>query len=251
MKVMPLGQQDALGRELGGPGFLLKTGKELILIDVPANINLILQNEDFNPLDITAVFITHLHNDHIAGLIELIQYRMLCLSKTELTQKAGYYKEIYQDVLPIYIFGFNAKIWEAISFLVEVNCSKAWKNWKEYHQIFHVAEEKTFGKTYHNDILVEFKKGDHSIKSCGLKINKRLAISGDTKYDKEFFKWLLQESSLVFCEAGYAGKHVEPEYWPLLKERHDNLFFYHLPFPLVRDLAEKGWVVEKKWYEVY
>lgn len=72
MRVYSFGSCDGFPDRLEAPAFLIEEGKERILVDCPPHINLLLREIGLSPMDLTAIFITHLHNDHVGGMIDLI-----------------------------------------------------------------------------------------------------------------------------------------------------------------------------------
>ena len=247
MKVMPLGRQDAFPREFGGAGFLIQEGEQLFLIDCPPGINLMLHQAGFTPMDLTAIFITHLHNDHVGGLVELTQFRTLGIHNKEIWMNAGYFEKIAQEKIDIFILGNDEKWLELLDQLITLNNPRPWK---EFHKVV-VLEDPKFSV---GGIEVETMAGVHEPNSCGVKFDHRVSFSGDTMYDDDFEDWLFHETQLIFHEAGYGGAHCHPEDLPKIIERtnHDQtLFFNHLPFPVIPWMEQMRYpMVEKIWYEV-
>jgi ribonuclease Z len=56
---------------------LLRTGKELILIDCPGSVAAKIRKLGFEPSQVTTIILTHIHPDHIYGLPSLIHNQML------------------------------------------------------------------------------------------------------------------------------------------------------------------------------
>ena len=73
MEIVCLGTGDAFNS--GGrrqPSFLLKTGADQVLIDCGANTLLGLKSNKVDINEISAIFLTHFHGDHIGGLPHVI-----------------------------------------------------------------------------------------------------------------------------------------------------------------------------------
>ncbi|MEM2082741.1 MAG: ribonuclease Z [Candidatus Bathyarchaeia archaeon] len=60
------------GHSRRGPGFLLRAGDRAVLIDCAAGTNYQLAEAGFDPNDLDALFLTHLHADHSGGAIALL-----------------------------------------------------------------------------------------------------------------------------------------------------------------------------------
>ncbi len=126
MRVYSFGACDGFPDRLEAPAFLVEDGEELILVDCPPQINLMLKQIGFSVMDLTGVIITHLHNDHSGGLIELIQLRMLCLSKPEIMHQAGYFTNVARPKLKIKVCGLETDWFTALRTLIENNCPSNW-----------------------------------------------------------------------------------------------------------------------------
>lgn len=60
------------GHSRRGPGFLLQSGDRAVLIDCASGTNYQLAEAGFDPNDLDALFLTHLHEDHSGGAIALL-----------------------------------------------------------------------------------------------------------------------------------------------------------------------------------
>ena len=235
MRIMPLGRQDAFPREFGGAGFLVQYGSQLWLIDCPPGINLMLHQAGFTPMDITAVFITHLHNDHVGGLVEFTQFRSIGMKNGDIWRNAGYYDNIAREKIDIYIMGYDKEWLDLLDRLITLNNPNPWK---ECHNIvlLNVRENEKVRTEIIDEIKVEIKKGIHEPESCGIRIADKLAISGDTEYEQAFEDWLLADIELVFHEAGYGGAHCHPEDIAKIMSYEvpdQTKLFYHVPFAVL------------------
>ena len=67
-----------------GGGYIFEIKNELIVIDPGFNFTRILREFGLNPKNVNSIFLTHLHSDHIAGLIEFITIRFQLSNKDKL-----------------------------------------------------------------------------------------------------------------------------------------------------------------------
>ena len=243
MRIHSFGCQDIFSRQLQSTSFLIEDNKELILINCPPQINRLLDKIDFSPMDLTAIVITHLHEDHIDGLIDIIQFRMFCLANPILTRKAGHNTSFATEILPIYILSYDKTIWDNPSSLISADYPSWWKDWTEFHKVTTIEQATTSGEIIigrNKTTTIEFRQGVHAPKCCGLKINGKVAISGDSRYDKEFDYWLFTNTRLVFYEADLSGKRSN------FNEFSSNLLY-------TRILSKSGETIseaQRKWYPV-
>jgi ribonuclease BN (tRNA processing enzyme) len=264
MQVYSFGSSDGFPASFEAPAFLIKEGKELWMIDCPPHANLFLKEIELSAMDLTAVLITHLHNDHVGGLVELIQMRMICLTNRELMKQADYYQNIATEVLPIYVFGYDQEWWLHIEKLIDLNCPAKWGDWRNFHKVILLEQELEQGSMTINGLTVEFRKTLHDVNCYGLKIDGCVAISGDTPYDAEYVKWLCKEVNLVFHEAGFGGSHLTPEWFETVSREQDRLYyhqlyFYHIPSGARKFfrgckatfMAKKGWSIVHSYIQLY
>ncbi len=78
IEVIFLGTGGSLAsRERDNTAFILKTGEGTVLIDCPGSVIQKMLRVDVDPLHVGAVFVTHVHPDHVYGLPSLIHSLML------------------------------------------------------------------------------------------------------------------------------------------------------------------------------
>src|SRR5690242_14523479 len=76
IRVVLLGTQGGptFGAQRIGIGTLVEAGGERLLFDAGRGVTTGMARVSVNPVDITKVFITHLHSDHVISLPELLVY---------------------------------------------------------------------------------------------------------------------------------------------------------------------------------
>lgn len=257
MRVYSFGSCDGFPDVLEAPAFLIEDGNELILVDCPPHINLMLKQIGKSVMDVTGIILTHLHNDHTGGLIDFIQMRMVCLSKPRVMRESGYFTKVARRNLNIWVYGeyFGGGWLDSICDLINYNCPRRWKSWSEHHTF--VSIPPLTGRAFKiGETSFECRKTLHDVSAVGLRINDKVAISGDTPFDVEYLDWLIEGSDLVFHEFGYAGSHTTEEHVPKILASHPNVKLYHMPYPVkekvqkMNDSPVLTYVAQRRWYEV-
>lgn len=220
-------------------GYLLEDEETKILIDCGNGVlsKLFSYCNDLNKLD--AIFISHLHPDHMSDLL-VFRYAI------NIKQMFGKLK----NPIPIYLPGNPQEDYERIQYNGAFNRN--------------IIQEKSVVMI--NDIKVTFKKTNHPVECYAMafeKNNKKFVYSGDTRYFDELIDFI-KGSNLFLCEANILHKdmtetvphlsgkqaaeialkadvhrvvltHILPEINPidLVKEAEEV-------FPYILELAEEG-----------
>ncbi|MFA6536951.1 MAG: MBL fold metallo-hydrolase [Patescibacteria group bacterium] len=251
MKLFSFGGLDSFSSCSESPSFCVENNETKVLIDAPVRITSYLRELNLSLIDLSAVIITHLHNDHVEGLTELIQLRMLLTKFPEKAPLLGFMKKEVTEKLTVYVFGNDFSWFRDVKKIVERNCPTKWGCVDDYVEWRFVADTK--GVLQIGDCRFEFCKNEHDVFCVGLKING-FAISGDTPFEEEFENWLWQNSKIIFHELGGGGCHTLMMDLPKLREKINDqkkLFFYHVPEICLKILEDNGFaVVQKRGYEV-
>ena len=243
MKVALLGIQDGFPQPLGAPAyegggsaFVIETDSgSLILLDAPPGINFSLLKRGINPLSISGLCITHLHNDHIGGRIEFLQFRTLVKENPELWEQGGYLPKDGK-IQDLFVFSpvTNFKKWFLFTFFKSMSLNGAAK-YRSHLTLCDTIED--FSE--HLGITVSVKEGKHTIECYGFKFGN-VGISGDTEYSEDMLEWLTKGTDKVFHELGYGKGHTTIIKAYKIKDKIPDVIFYHIPGGLLNNLGEEG-----------
>ena len=75
MKLIPLGVGGAFTSRFYHNNYIAEIGSKKLLIDAGTTLRTSIKKAGYSYLDIDAVWISHLHSDHVGGLEELILQR--------------------------------------------------------------------------------------------------------------------------------------------------------------------------------
>lgn len=177
-KIIFLGTAGAVAsKNRDNTSFLIKTKKDLILIDTPGALVNKLTKLGIKFYKISKILFTHTHPDHIYGIISLLH------SQYKLKNK-------------IHIYG-TLKVIRLIRILRKIF---SLDNPQDYPKvIFHPLKHPLFTFYKSKEITISFFKAKHSYGAVGFKIyfkgkGKTLVISGDTALNSK----LIEEAK--FCD---------------------------------------------------
>lgn len=209
IKVAVLGSGVWLGNrreEKRGPGFLVEAGGKKILVDCAAGTNYQLAKAGVDSGTIDAVLITHLHPDHVAGLVPLLGEMYLNGRKKNL--------EIYG---PKHL----GKLVSASEKSYTKCAGSLYKGKKKFAGITLGPGHFTFSITEGAErinlgtLLIGAHKMAHLPHSLGYRISlgrKSVAFTGDTEYCPGLLE-LAYGVDLLFCECSKM-KHVKGHLYP-------------------------------------
>ena len=212
-----------------GPSNLVTTNKSSILIDCGSGVTQRLEQAKVSTADIDALFLTHLHSDHVIDIYQLI-----------ISSWHSYRVKPWKVYGPI----GTKKLIRLIM--------KAWKDERNQRiqyekrssvQAFNiqVKEFNDYGKIKIKDLIIEYFEVDHKpVKyAYGFNFqrkNKKLTISGDTKPCNNLMKYA-QLTDVLLHEV-----YIEEEMQPITKMRSkktlNNVKNYHTTSNMVGKIAK-------------
>ncbi len=199
--VMVGGVGDAFSLDHYGTHFLLRKGDFVLGIDCPDHYRRALRDNGFPGVEhLDAMYITHLHGDHVNGLEMVVALRSMALKMdplpvygppevlkdlwTKLSPSLGqmWDGESYRSLGPETFFDLRPTAWEAS------------------HEI------GPFG--------LEQRKTLHHIPTAALRITDGdgvFAYSCDTIFDEELVRWLEPGAEVIFHESTFGAAHTPLE----------------------------------------
>ena len=211
-----------------GPANLITTKMTNILVDCGSGITQRLDQINISTADIDALFLTHLHSDHVIDLYQLI-----------ISSWHSYRTKPWKVYGPKGTKKFVSKImnaWqdERMQRIKYENRSST----KAFNII--VKEFSTSGTIKIKDLKIKYFEVDHkpvpfAYGFCFLKDNKKLTISGDTRPCENIMKFG-QLSDVLLHEVFIEDEIKETNKMRTLKTLH-NVKDYHTPSSIVGKVA--------------
>ena len=212
-----------------GPSNLVKTKNTKILFDCGSGVTQRLDEAKISSADIDALFLTHLHSDHVVDL-----YQLIISSWHSYREKPW---KIYGPKGTKKFVNFLMTTWkdersQRIKY-EERNSIKAFK--------IIVKEFNSFGSLKVKDLSVNYFEVDHKpVKfAYGFNIfhkNKKLTISGDTKPCENIMKYG-QKADVLLHEVFIDGEIMKTNKMRSSKTLH-NVRSYHTPSTIVGKIAK-------------
>ena len=212
-----------------GPSNLVTTNKSKILVDCGSGITQRLDQIKVSTADIDALFLTHLHSDHVVDLYQLIisswhSYRI----KPWIIYGPKGTKKFVKNIMNAWKEERSQRInYEARS------STKAFK--------VIVKEFKSKGNIKLNDLKIIYFEVDHKPVKYAygfnfLNKNKKLTISGDTKPCENIMKYG-QNADLLLHEVFIDGELKQTNKMRSKRTLH-NVRSYHTPSTIVGKIAK-------------
>ena len=212
-----------------GPSNLVSTNKTKILIDCGSGVTQRLDQTKVSSADIDALFLTHLHSDHVVDIYQLI-----------ISSWHSY------RIKPWVVYGpkgtkkFIKKIMDAWKEerLLRIKY-EARSSIKAFNII--IKEFKNSGKVKINDLNIQYFEVDHKpVKfAYGFNFfhkNKKLTISGDTRPCENIMKYA-QKADVLLHEVFIDGELKDTNKMRSKKTLH-NVRSYHTPSTLLGKIAK-------------
>ena len=211
-----------------GPSNLIQTKKTKILVDCGSGVTQRLDQIKISSADIDALFLTHLHSDHVVDLYQLI-----------ISSWHSYRVKPWKIYGPRGTKKFVSKImdaWKEERYLRIKYESRA--STKAFNTIIH--EFKSHGKIKINDFNVEYFEVDHKPVKYAygfnfLNKNKKLTISGDTRPCENLMRYA-QKADVLLHEVFIEGEFKQTTKMRTKKTLH-NVRSYHTPSSIVGKVA--------------
>jgi ribonuclease BN (tRNA processing enzyme) len=250
MKVTFLGVGSAFSRKNGNSNVLVESGNIKLLIDCSRYCPLSLEEYGLSLKDITHIFVTHLHADHISGLEEMaimtkfVYKQKLTILSTDsllnlLWEKSmcgglEYIEQTPGDLTPRTLSDF---------FILEPVEAQKWNTIGQDSELciyLHPTNHVKGLESYGLEVVEEYAGGRE----------KRFFFSGDTKFDKDLITHGIQLNSHVFhdCQLFDTGKDnslaVHASYPQLIRrlpvEMRKHLWLYHYGDTTLPDAESDG-----------
>ena len=212
-----------------GPSNLVSTRKTSILIDCGSGVTQRLKEAKFSLANINALFLTHLHSDHIVDIYQLI-----------ISSWHSYRTKPWRIFGPKGTKKFVRKIMDAWKDERTQRINYEHRSSIEAFNI-KVTEFKKYGKIKINDLKIEYFLVDHKPVKYAYGFNfyfkkKKLTISGDTKPCENLMKYG-QLTDLLLHEVFIEGKADKITKMGSKKTLH-NVKAYHTLSSMVGKVAK-------------
>ena len=211
-----------------GPANLISTKMTNILVDCGSGITQRLDQIKISTADIDALFLTHLHSDHVVDLYQLI-----------ISSWHSYRTKPWKIYGPKGTKKFVSKIMNAWQ---EERTQRIKYENRSSTKAFNiiVKEFSTSGTINIKDLKIKYFEVDHkpvpfAYGFCFLKKNKKLTISGDTRPCENVMKFG-QLSDVLLHEVFIEDEIKETNKMRTLKTLH-NVKDYHTPSSIVGKIA--------------
>tara|TARA_Y100001970_G_C14134231_1_gene803416 strand:- start:338 stop:1165 length:828 start_codon:yes stop_codon:yes gene_type:complete len=212
-----------------GPANLVSTKKSKVLIDCGSGVTQRLEKIKVSSSDIKALFLTHLHSDHVIDLYQLIisSWHSYRIKPWKIYGPKGT-KKFVKDIM-------NAWKKERTQ---RINYEK-----RSSIQAFNIKvfEFKSYGKIKVDDLSIEYFQVDHKPVKFSYGFNffhnkRKLTISGDTRPCENIMKYA-QKSDLLLHEVFIEGE-ITPTHKMRSRKTLHNVKSYHTPSNIVGKIAK-------------
>ena len=212
-----------------GPSNLVSTNKTKILIDCGSGVTQRLDQIQVSLADIDALFLTHLHSDHVVDIYQLI-----------ISSWHSYRTKPWTIYGPKGTKKFVKKIMDSWKDERDLRIKyEARSSIKAFNII--VKEFKNFGSLKIKDLKIQYFEVDHKPVKFAygfnfVQKNKKLTISGDTRPCENILKYA-QKADVLLHEVFIDGELKETNKMRSKKTLH-NVRSYHTPSTLLGKIAK-------------
>ncbi len=212
-----------------GPANLVSTNKSSILVDCGSGVTQRLKEAKVSSADIDALFLTHLHSDHVVDFYQLI-----------ISSWHSYRTKSWRIFGPRGTKKFVKKLMDTWKDERTLRIKNEQRSSVQAFKI-RVTEFRKYGKIKIKDLVVEYFTVDHKPVKYAYGFNffhqkKKLTISGDTKPCENLMKYG-QLTDVLLHEV-----FIENEIYPLFKMRSKktlhNVKAYHTLSTIVGKVAK-------------
>jgi len=229
MEIFLVGVGDAFSTKHWGTSFLLRRGDFVMAVDCPDSYLRALAEHawphlggTFNADHIDALFLTHLHGDHVNGLEMLLAWRtFVTKSPLELYTTPEVAEVLWDRRLSVSL----GSMWDG-----QAHNPKRLSDYANLH-IVPWGEETHIGP-----FELTTRATLHHLPAAAMRVacdGKIWAYSCDTAFDPELIAWLA-EGDLIFHETSYGPAHTPIECLEALEEKlKRKLILVHLPDTLI------------------
>ncbi len=212
-----------------GPANLISTRKTTILVDCGSGVTQRLKEAKVSSANIDALFLTHLHSDHVVDLYQLI-----------ISSWHSYRTKSWRIFGPIGTKKFVKKLMDVWK---DERMLRIKYEQRSSIQAFNVkvTEFGEYGKTRIKDLAVEYFTVDHKPVKYAYGFNffqqkKKLTISGDTKPCENLMKY--GQLADVLLHEVYIEDEIYSYFRMRTKKTLHNVKAYHTPSTIVGKVAK-------------
>ena len=212
-----------------GPANLISTRKTTILVDCGSGVTQRLKEAKVSSANIDALFLTHLHSDHVVDLYQLI-----------ISSWHSYRTKSWRIFGPIGTKKFVKKLMDVLK---DERMLRIKYEQRSSIQAFNVkvTEFGEYGKTRIKDLAVEYFTVDHKPVKYAYGFNffqqkKKLTISGDTKPCENLMKY--GQLADVLLHEVFIEDEIYSYFRMRTKKTLHNVKAYHTPSTIVGKVAK-------------
>ncbi len=249
MKITFLGVGSAFSKLYGTSAALVESGSVKLLLDCGQPIPAVLDEKMCGFKNVTHIFISHLHADHIAGLEQVaIMMRMVYKKKIKILSTASILERLW-----------NCSLRGGLEFLEATPNDAQAQTLEDYftpmpidkHQWVAISPEESplLLKLHTNNHVLNLETYGIELANGSLEKEKRFLYSGDVRFTPEYIRYGFENCSLIFhdCQLFDSGENnslgVHASYNQLLSlppEIRHKIWIYHYGDSQLPDAESDG-----------